>query len=105
MTEQQRMNGAGPEELTAPPDPVGGTSTAAEKARNRMKWGMFFGVCGLMLGVLSFLGMAAVADKDFPFVRLIALLLLLLLVGCVGATARGFYTVIEALVALAKLRR
>ncbi|GAB3160502.1 hypothetical protein GCM10027290_66610 [Micromonospora sonneratiae] len=102
MTDHQHP--ADPEEQSPTPTGPGaaGLLTPTEQARQALRITGAITVGGIVAAVLGFLGMAAVANADFPFVRLVGLLLLFLFVIGFVATIRGVVGVVQALRALAK---
>ncbi|MDT5024900.1 MAG: hypothetical protein QOE61_1326 [Micromonosporaceae bacterium] len=76
--------------------------TPAAKAKNITVNGakvLLIGVVGIVLGIA---GMAAVANADFPGVRLVGLLILFFLVVAIVAAVRGCVWLVQGLAAGAK---
>jgi len=84
------------------PGAPGGELTPATKAKNMLinGWKIFaVGAVGFVLGIVA---MVAVSGKEFPFARLIALLVLFLLVVTAVVAVRGLVWLLQGLVAYSR---
>jgi hypothetical protein len=81
--------------------------TPPSEAKINIQLGLLFGIGGVVVAVLSILLISAWGQGhwDFPFARVLALLLLFVFVGSAVAAVRGFVFLVQGLIALVKARR
>jgi hypothetical protein len=100
MAEYDEAGGTGQGSAANAGTPGGGLTPAA-KANNTIVNGtkvLLIGVAGVVLGIA---GMAAVANADFPGVRVVGLLILFVLVVAIVVAVRGLVWLVQGLAARA----